>query len=645
MTGPLNTDYFETLNQLANKMLNHTHKHLEYGQFIMQGGLKLNSDWLSKMSDAEIKVMLDQHPELKVVGLFDQKHAIGGFEIKALTNPSIEKIAEARAKGLTIIPYHLYASAAEAINNYHYNTTFGAIWGKVISLYKQGWLMNPGVIVRNFIDSGLKNIAEGESIPDTLRNYINANTLLNKYDQVVYEIKMYDSIGRYRLENAEKYFNLPNRLMDKDTFHFLYDFLEDSGISSLSTEQNLFSRLMKPNADVERLARLTQYLTLENQGLDYAQIINKIAKTHFDYNTKTYADFIASEIIPFWTFITNNINYVAHLIEDNPSFLRNFFNVYTPIWDFDSLDYEELASNQSLQYQILNGNLPLKMFGYKDKELTRTVNTKNGPKQQKVTNTATLRIGSSILDGLQFFVNPLNSIKEKLAPPMQMIMDTSLEFGHSALGNSERFKWMSQQDTEKNYQMNFGSTSIQNLFKDPTNIVSLTPYLNSITQRYMHKIYSDSGNSYAWGSSTGERTQNPILGTLPSIFGATSRWGEFINTPKSYKRSTYSYPKYNYTKIKTYYKKPYYSNYKFRTYTSGKYPNTAYRNFMYNSTHPNYGHNNVSYLRRFNPKSIPQYLHSNYGRNRYGKSKIKSWLNMNSRYRTKTTLRRQANGY
>ena len=386
--------------------------------------------------------------------------------------------------------------------------------------------------------------------------------------------------------------------------------------------------------------------------------------------------------------------YLVHLVEENPSFLRHYFNAYTPIWDFDGMNYEELSENTSLQYQIMNGNIPLSFFGYKDKEITRTVNTKYGPKEQTVKNTAVLKMGSSILDALGFFINPIHNIKEKLAPPVQMLADSISEFTHASLGNSEIGKWLSYEDTETNYQQNFGSSSIQSLFRDPTNLLELAPgFAAMIPNENLQSLAAMGMGIYNKfdQSKTYERTENELLSAFPSVFGATSRWGEFVKTPSTqtkkptgaggYANKRYVpyirkprtawkyypkkyYPKRSYAK-KTYANKfyaatprpgqgviyrsrpggrfsTYYTGYTSRAYTSGKTPYSKYQTFVYNISHPNASHNRAASFKTTNMQTIPQYLYSFGGRNRQGNSKMLSWLRMPTRYKVKSTLRRFA---
>ena len=66
--------------------------------------------------------------------------------------------------------------------------------GKKTIAYKAGWLsFSPGLILRNIMDSGMKNYIEGESIPDITMKYIQAFDLYNKYTKVMHDIQQMSS--------------------------------------------------------------------------------------------------------------------------------------------------------------------------------------------------------------------------------------------------------------------------------------------------------------------------------------------------------------------------------------------------------------------------------------------------------------------
>lgn len=679
LVSGLNTDYRHQLNLLSRKMLDHSHAYLEYGQFIMQGGIRLDSKELKKMSLKEIGNMLETNRDYVAIYLTDSKYAIGGYELRKINTYTENVLKEAERLGAVIVPWDIYEIASQAINQFSYQNKFVQYWNKIMQGFKRSWLVSIGTILRNAMDSTMKNFAEGDSPVGVMADYVRASDLLYKFDIASREIKKLDPWGRFRLGNADLYFSLPNAKLDKETYNFLYDFMQNNGTNSVASEiDGIFGVLTKPYNWIERNARLTQYLNLEGQGYAYSEIMRRITETHFNYSTKTYAQFVAQNFIPFYTYVTSNINYLVHLLNENPSFVRNFFNVYTPIWDFDSYDYEELAGNASLQYQIINGNIPLEklfgMFGYKDKQVTKIIDTKYGPKEQVVTNTAVLKMGSSVLDAFMFLSNPVHNIKEKLAPPLQLMANQMLAY--SPLGNVEASEYTNYQENYARYQSSFGGTNIQDLFKDPKNLLALTPGLAGLIPNKTISSLVGLGleyNNKFKQSKVYERTQNELLSSMPSVFGATARWGEFVpkeqsRTPsnifkKSYKGYSRGYSKRSYSKrvyhhnirtlnaypgqgvtYRVYNGKlyPYITGYASRTYFSGRTPYSKYNVFLANVYSPNRAHRPVASSRSGNMQTIPQYLYSYMGKNRYGKSKLASWMNMNTRYKVKSTLRRLA---
>lgn len=667
--GAFNSSFFEMSGHLLNKMWNHTHKYYEYINWFKESGMRLDGKEFSRLNNAEIRRLLIENKDYVLVFLKPNSKAIGGVELVKINSYADSTLDLAKSAGATVVPYDFYCSAARNINIFTYGSKALAYWNHYLTFLKKTWLFDPGVIIRNVMDTAMRTLAEGGSIPDTVRSYVQSFDLLNRYDRVNEEIRKMSPIGRFTLENMNKYFELFTDVLDKDTYKLIHDFLDDSGINTLDIlVDGIFGKGMKLNNWIERTSRFAMYLNLINKGTDYSEAIRRISETYFNYDVQSYGDFLMKSFIPFWTYVSRNIDYMVHLIEENPAFLRTYINGYTALWDFDSLNHEELEDNISLQYQILNGNVPLKLFGYEDQEVTKIVNTKYGPQEVLTTNTAVLKMGSSILDGLSTLIDPVHSISNKLAPPIQTAIDSIIDFKNVSLGNLTDNKINTYQENENYFKENFGSNSVQVMFNDPIKFVKEVPIVGRFVQRLTH---TDENGNVKWGSTTQERTNNNIISALSvaGVLGATSRWGDFKN---KYTGRNYYYPSKNYTRsgrsyIRRYYSKgikvatprpgqsityrlstngrtlyPYYSSYVPRTYTSGKRPWSKYENFIYKTKYPNYAHHNPSRAFNSNKLNIPQYLYSYMGKNKQGKSKIMSWMDMNTRFKVKSTLRRLA---
>ena len=616
---PRHADLYNIFETLSTKEIKHTAEHKQFAEFVLNSGLNLNDEIFKDVPLDELSRYLKANPDLVVAYFKDDPNAVGKVVLTALSDVSEKSLKQIKESvGATVLPWNVYVEAAGAINKFAYNSLLTETWYKLMQVYKRMWLMNPGVILRNAMDSTMKNFFEGRNPNQTIKSYADAHSLLIKYDDITKQIRKLDPHGRFKFDSIDEYFIKNNPGMDKETYLFLYQVMNNMGMNTMNTMvDGVFGAFMKPMAAIERTARLSYFLNLQGQGKQYSEIMRRIAETHFNYDLADSLGFIKA-IIPFHTYTFSNLNYIMHLIEENASVLRHFLQVYGVVWDFDELDHDELEENISLQYQIMNGNIPLHLFGFEDKEITRVIETKYGPQLQTVKNNAVIKVGSSIIDGLSSFIHPAKSLKDKLAPPAKIIMDTATEYLATATGNFSTGIRLNYAEAEEKYERSLGSVSLQNLIDNPAAVIDLLPVTGTLSQRIMHK----ENGEYKFGSTTGYRTQNPVLDVLgmAGIIGATSRWGEFAKRPKTTKSKTKS------------------SGYRY--YRSARTYNSRYRFnrndlYLYNILHPNAQHRAFSKIR-----SIPQYLYANMGRNSRGKSKVASWMDMNTRYKVKNTLKR-----
>ena len=676
-------DYINILGMLGKKQIEHSHSYQAYGQFIMQSGLGIDSPILQDMSIEEITEYLKAKPNLTLVYLENNKNAIGNFTLRKLNsyNPKVVKdILEAGGK---IVDWNTYEAASEAINKFSYSfedNLFYKVIRKLTSFYKIGTLLNgTGPFIRNVLDSNMKNLFEGQSVRETISITVQSFNVLYKYNEDLKNIRKMNPYKKFSLADSRAYFEKHKTHLDKDTFDFVYNFLTRNGANSINTGlQSLIDLGMFPNRWLEDTVRFAQYTMLMKKGLPDNEIIRRITQTHFNYNNKTllgnpdlkipFIGLKIDDIIPFYTYTISNMSYVAHLLSEKPHLIEAYLDFFETIYNLEDYDFEEYANNPALQYQFTNGNIPLKylIYGWEDKKVTKIINTKYGPKEQEVVNTAVLKTGSSLLDGMYMLYDPIDSIIEKTAPGIQLIVDTLRDYQTIGWGSIDNTNYHTKEEVDEYFDKNFGSTSVQNLIRlqqsaDITNefpyrksdkldkaIASLLPFGN-MAMNHKYKI-----------PQLQERTDNNILSKFPSVFGATARWGEFKQEP----HKTYSYPtrtyrsaprssryySYNYNRnYPTSYRVnhkgqsvKYYLRYPQKTYYTGKTPYTAYSNMLRRIYSPNTAHRFASNNISSNMQTIPQYLYSYYGKNRQGKSKILSWMRMSPRFKVKSTLRRIA---
>ena len=613
VVGGRRSDALYTLNEIAYKTGQHTYQGQQYAEFILNTGFNLNDELLQDISLQDLSSYLNKNPDMVVAYFRNDKHAVNGMVLDVLGTINPESLKAAKELGATIIPWNIYTEAAGTFNKFTYNNRFVEQWYKLIQLYKKAWLMTPGSILRNAMDSSMKDLFEGREVNQSIKAFSDAHKVLIEYDDITKQIKNIDPNGRFRVGNIDEYFKYAKGTLDRESYLYLYQVMNNMGMNSMNTMvDGVFGAFMKPMSSIERTVRLSMFLNLEGQGLKYSEIMRRISETHFNYDVSTSFGYLKA-LIPFHTYTFSNLNYIMHLIEENPAMLRHFMEFYQTVWNTQGFDHDELEDNVSLQYQIMNGNIPLSFFGFKDKEITREVETKYGKQMQTVKNNAVIKMGSSILDGLNMIVNPMQSLKDKLAPPAQLLMSTATEYLTTATGNFTRNTWYSYEDATAKYNNMLGDVSLQSMITDPSKIIDVLPIAGPIKQRFFHK----EGDQYKLGSTTGYRTQNPVLDVLgmTGIVGATTRWGEFAQRPKqNTKRTSASYS---------------YAN---------RYTRRNLR--TYNKTHYNTYHRVPA-----NIKTVPQYLYSNMGRTSRGKSKTMMWMNMNTRNKVKFMSKRLAGVY
>lgn len=673
----LTGDHLNTLSILGNKMLNGSHAYIEYGQYLLNGGLRIQDDFIKNMSNEDLRNFLKDGQHV-LVYLTENKNAVGGYMLRKVNNLNDNILDLARTKDITIIDYKTYEIAFEKINQFNIggNNPFFKAWKTYIKVLKQAYLVNGiGPLFRNVIDSTVKNLNDFDSVPEMLQYTIKSTKLLMNYQSDLRQIRQMDPYLRYTLDNAKIYFNNPNTYkskLDKETYDMIYDFLVGNGNNSINMGiHDTFDGMMMPNRFVEDTVRLTQYIRMLEKGYPENLIIKSISDRHFNYDIKEFfgnAEWGAKlgYIIPFYNYTSKNITYVTKLISENPKLFKHIMDYYGVMWRSEDYDEEELEENLSLQYQIINGNIPLKFLNpyWEDKKIVRQVSTKYGVKEQDVTNTAVLRMGSSLFDALSFYINPIANIKEKLAPPIQFIANTIADYNKNPFNNIQANKYSTYNETQEYYKNNFGASSVWSLMNadNPNRLKELLQLVPG-GAALIRQLYTK--------DTVVQRTDNQALANMASVFGATSRWGEFKNTPyPTYSYPSYSYPSYNKTYSKTYTSAPkynryynynfnrnypmsyrvdhkgqsvkYYLRYPQRTYYTGKTPYTAYSNMVRRIYSPNTAHRFVSNNINSNMQTIPQYLYSYYGKNRQGRSKILSWMRMSSKYKVKSTLRRIA---
>ena len=351
----------------------------------------------------------------------------------------------------------------------------------------------------------------------TIRDVINASVLFEKYNTALEDIIKTDSNAGLRPQNVEFYFKYISKDLDIDTFYEVHKFITQgtsagmpkalrealqktapnvAQVEGLSdTLVHLFSKTAGVNGYFEQVIRLTQHMQQLRSGMNFAESNLRIAKTHFDYASKTDVTKSIELIFPYYSFKMNNYEYWANIMETQPWVMRMLTEAMERVWNFDEYDtyaeHLELANNESLQYQILSGNVPL----FHD-------------------DSATLKLNPSFMDVISMTTDPFGNATSSLWAPLNAgFKRAMLEAWNKGLTN---------QFVDNTFGLN--QYAYEHQLPLEQQILYDAPLIGPTIQRFTQQ-----SDKYA------KRTD--FLGSkyMPSLFGATSRWNtENIKSPEEW---------------------------------------------------------------------------------------------------------------
>lgn len=574
-----------------------------YIEMILNKDFSINNGFINELSFDEMRKMLEDAPEFNLACLTYNKS--GNIELVDLKLNTEVDFQFAKKNNAVILPYHVFANAYQVINSKTYEEMNPVVrfMTKAMHMYKRGYLMSGGMVMRNVLDTFAKNvnIADGNVI-EALSKTMDAMKLYTDYNDVLNKIFKNSGNQRINKESIIKFFNSGiSKKMDYETFSFVHEVLnsgaligevkaldnyrlfskikkagadvsdikslDDVTIKALSEDfdsvKHLSNGFMRVNNDIENIQRLSAYMLLEDKGLNFTEAIYRVSKDHFNYSMKSPREKLMELIIPFYTFKLNNLQYWAEALADNPWIAGLFEDIMTPIWDFDDADEKELQYNRSLQYRILSGNI------------------------QVADNGLTLKLNPSASDALKLMTNPLGEIYNSVFALYTFVTDAAMTQIAENTGNAVA----KSINTALNIYKPANPTKLDTI----KSLINLAPY-GAIAQRAI------SGVQYA-------KELNNILPALaPSVFGRTKQYAQkqyskkYYNT-SGYNRRSYSkrqkiakpkkiYPKRNWTPYRGY-DNSYPVNFK-NIYIDGMYsvPNintyTAKANRYYNFTRLNH---------------------------------------------------------
>lgn len=399
-----------------------------------------NSVW-SNFSDQDIMEGLILNPDYKLVALVDDKKY--GIKTREILPTSVEAIKKAKELGAVIIPTQTYKDMYNVVNHRLGSTGFAKLWSRVIYAYKAGYLMRPGAMIRNFIDTNIKSkLVMGDEFKDyknrahAVLNDVNLmktsikNTQENLYEQAVKEYgdlahKLFDdkdriekfiqrrandgfiredAIKKWFEEGNAKYLTYESYKELEQSFlsqgiagNIMTDLYQNADTDLWRTFTQMTGNIVEAGNKTENYNRLAVYLYHLDHGADYTSALSKLAKTHFDYSFKTKAEQLAEMVFPFTTFSLRNYSFWVEMIEKHPWIMRNYIHLMQPHWDFSDYTPQELARDKRVQSQILNGQLKLGEFNNK---------------------VATFKANPSIQNAIQMFSDPINNVYDRLTAPI-----------------------------------------------------------------------------------------------------------------------------------------------------------------------------------------------------------------------------------
>jgi hypothetical protein len=547
---------FDIVSMLTGSMtvqVAHTKSYMEYMNMFFDDTFSIANGQIAKFTDEELLEALKGSGEYRLVALVQDKKY--GAKVIDLNPQNVSNIKKARELNAVIMAYQTYSKAFSAVNSFSMRHSKLNWLHKINYLYKAGFLLSPGTLMRNVIDSVMKNyIAASDDPTGMTHSFLTSWQMYWKYRNTAKE--MIDvcttKYGRVTEQGVREYFESGVSRLTKDEYNFIHGFMVDGpsggevkewadylkhdvnyGLYGSVIQATEF--LMRPNTVVEQVCRLAEYMWAIEHGMPTTKAFALIAQTHFDYAIKTSSDRLIELLFPFYTFTMNNIHYWLDAFDRIPALMSVFRDIYTPIWNLDEYSPEELKYNRSLQYQILSGNLPLeRIFGDNAENMT-------------------LKLNPSFMDVYQLATDPVNAILGKLSPIAQAVAGTA------GMNLPEEMKFA--------YNINTPSIlNAQSIGDVMQGILELLPIAGPMLNRYLVQ-----------GSKYRERTGSWLNSVLPDVFGATapSKQYEYIKTP--YQRKPYiAKPRRNYTKRpKKFYAK------KFRSWANKYYPKKVYSSVGY----------------------------------------------------------------
>ena len=415
---------------------------------------------------------------------------------------SVEDVKFALDKGASILPNITHSSVVQTVNakRWSNDSIVSQVFHKVTYFNKMYTLIanTLGFVFRNTVDSTMKNFLVTKD-PTLLNDYASALKYLHDYEETVSRLFQLSPDNPFRPSIMQEVFNAKAVPLDEETFMLIHNFLESGPsagpINSVAefylskaeiqpnAVQKFFDWVMNPTKQVEQVTRLSLYLNSIKKGMTNTDAFRIIAKTHFDYATKTTSARLIELVIPFFTFQTKNFLFWVDMLEKNPVLAAVFVDMFTSQWNWEDIDFERINAYQSQLNHMLQSNIQLNKKGL------------------------TLKVNPSYMDPVSLVLNPIDSLAGRISPIFKFLTD-------GMLGNDP-------------YNYEYGAGSTLGAVMAATNLTGLSPAGAAIG------IGSQTAQSYKSGYKSYQRTGSVMPLIAPSVFGS-------VKTPTQYGRASYT---------------------------------------------------------------------------------------------------------
>ncbi len=539
------------MNTFSSTVKNATER-FHYIEYTLNSGYDFNLLAEKCKNLGELQETLKNYPNF-VLGVC-VKNDKGIEVLKRLKLNTELDFERAKKFGAKIYDEHIFSKLESIINakSWDDSNKFLNFYTKAIQIYKQGYLFSTGFVVRNAIDTFMRNLTLSQgNIPETAKQTYRAMKLYQAYNDTVKILTdlVTERSGVLNRKTINDFFKYqPDKFpLSKEEFDFAHSLLNEGAFMGEVRAWKDYKAFMKEvkdsnfafentkeyaeaydlyvsqqnykrwfgtfNEDIENIQRLAGYLTLQDNGIPFTKAIYDLKASHFDYSSKTDLERMLELVIPFYSFKVKNLHYWLDSLEKYGWLSNVMRDFMTPIWNFDEYDQYELERNRSLQYNIKTGNI---VFD----------------------NGLTFKLNPSMMDAMQLVTDPIGSIGSSMFVGIQLLTDAA---GNIALQNAGT--------KSKEFMQTYLNVNAYNEMQ-PKEVLqyalNLVPYGAAVT-RFMN------GLQYA------QDINNPLPTAVPSLFGRVKRFEPY--TPKQYNKKQYSKSYSKYRKIakprKTYPRKNY----------------------------------------------------------------------------------------